>query len=221
MTCDNGVVHVVVEVASDRLCADIIDLLVRLGHTIERGSAAGKRFDVALVGSAEIAERLRRAHPGGAIVVVTKLGDVTARIRALEAGADDAFDGGFPGSQIAARVGAVGRRAAMTPPAAERITADGCTIDLSAATACRDGNITPLTVREVEIVRWLHRHEGHVVSRAELLQHVWRVSAAAETRAVDVAIVALRAKLERDPSNPTIVVSVRGVGYRWGTLTNG
>ena len=219
MTCDNGVVHVVVEVASDRLCADIIDLLVRLGHTIERGSAAGKRFDVALVGSAEIAERLRRAHPGGAIVVVTKLGDVTARIRALEAGADDAVDASFPPSQIAARVGAAGRRAALVPPDPERVECDGCTIDLSAATAERGGEVVALTAREVELVRWLARRRGQLVSRADLLQHVWKMSPRTETRAVDVAIAGLRAKLERDPGTPAILVSVRGVGYRF--LTNG
>jgi len=58
------------------------------------------------------------------------------------------------------------------------------------------------------------------VSRAELLQHVWRVAAGANTRAVDVAISELRAKLERDPAAPQIITSVRGAGYRW-ILTNG
>ncbi len=211
--------HVVVEVASDRLCAEIVELLVRAGHTVERGSAAGKRFDVALVGTPELAERLRRAHPDGAIVVVTRLGDVPARIRALEAGADDAVDASFAPSQIAARVGAAGRRAALVPPAPERITADGCTIDLSAAIAERDGKTVELTAREVELVRWMARRPGQVVERGELLQHVWKQSPRTETRAVDVAIAALRAKLERDPANPAIIVSVRGVGYRF--LTNG
>jgi DNA-binding response OmpR family regulator len=73
-----------------------------------------------------------------------------------------------------------------------------------------------LTAREVEIVRWLASHAGHVVTRGELLQHVWRVSAASETRAVDVAIAELRKKL-----GPGTIVSIRGVGYRWGELTNG
>jgi DNA-binding response OmpR family regulator len=65
-------------------------------------------------------------------------------------------------------------------------------------------------------VRYLARHAGQVVSRADLLRHVWRVSPRNETRAVDVAIVGLRAKLERDPANPSIILSVRGAGYRWG-----
>jgi DNA-binding response OmpR family regulator len=87
---------------------------------------------------------------------------------------------------------------------------------LSACTTERDGQTFALTKREVDIVRWLSRHRGHVVSRADLLQHVWGLSPRTETRAVDVAIAGLRAKLERDPSTPAIIVSVKGAGYRWG-----
>ena len=207
--------RVVVDVADPRLAREVVDVLERAGHDVVRGAATGS-FDVALVGTAELAAKLRHARPAAAIVVVTKIGDVTARIRALEAGADDAFDTSFAPSQMIARVGSVGRRAALSPAPAERVELDGCAIDLSAATAQRDGVAIALTPREVELVRWLAGHAGHVVSRAELLQHVWRVSAASETRAVDVAIAALRAKLERDPANPSIIVSIRGAGYRWG-----
>jgi two-component system response regulator MtrA len=62
-------------------------------------------------------------------------------------------------------------------------------------------------------VRWLARKAGQVVDRRELLQHVWKVSPASATRAVDVAIAGLRAKIEKDPSDPAIIVSVRGAGY--------
>jgi len=206
-----------IDVSNAALCAEIVDVLVRAGHAIERGVVgAGSVFDLALVGTPEAAEKLRRARPAAAIIVVTKIGDVPARVRALEAGADDAFDGSFPPAQIAARVGAVGRRAAMTPPPVDRIAIEGCVIDLSAGVAMRDGASVALTAREVEIVRWLASHAGHVVTRGELLQHVWRVSAAADTRAVDVAIAELRKKLP-----PGSIVSIRGVGYRWGDLTNG
>jgi DNA-binding response OmpR family regulator len=195
------------------LTREIVEILERAGHSITR---VDKQFDVALVGTAEVAAKLRKAKPAAAIVVVTKLGDVPARIRALDAGADDAFDASFAPSQMVARVGAVGRRAALTPAPIERVEIAGCTIDLSAATASRDGAITALTAREVELVRWLSARPGQIASRGELLQHVWRVSPASETRAVDVAIAALRQKLERDPASPAIIVSVRGAGYRWG-----
>jgi two-component system, OmpR family, response regulator len=208
--------RILVEVANGRLSAEVIAALERAGHTIVR---ATRDFELALVGSAEAAEALRRERPAAPIIVVTKLGDVPARVRALEAGADDAFDSGFAMSQIVARVDSAGRRAAMIPPPPERLVAAGCTIDLTASTATR-GAVIPLTTREVEIIRWLSARAGQVVSRAELLQHVWRVAAGSNTRAVDVAISELRAKLERDPAEPEIITSVRGAGYRW-ILTNG
>jgi DNA-binding response OmpR family regulator len=144
------------------------------------------------------------------VIVFTKPGDVAARIRALEAGAEDALDAGFAPSQMMARVGAVARRAA--PDAVE---ADGCTLDLAGHTATRDGNSTPLTAREVAVVRYLHRNRARVVPRAELLENVWGVSPDVTTRSVDVAISALRSKIERDPRSPTIIGSVKNAGYRW------
>jgi DNA-binding response OmpR family regulator len=209
--------HILVDVANDRLKAEVIEYLQRAGHTIERGNATTcKHFDLALVGSPEAAERLRRARPFDAIIVVTKIGDVAARVQSLEVGADDAFDTSFPMSQMAARVNVAGRRAAMMPRPSEVIVIDDCTIDLSASIARRDEDEVALTTREVEIIRYMARHAGQVVSRGELLQNVWRVAAGSETRAVDVAMVGLRGKLERDPSNPAIILSVRGAGYRWG-----
>ena len=138
--------RILVDVASDRLHAEIVAYLERAGHTIERGNATTcKDFDLALVGTPEAAEKLRRARPAGAIIVVTRIGDVAARVRALDAGADDAFDSGFPVSQVAARVGVAGRRAAMMPRPSETIAIDGCMIDLSASVAQRDGIVHELT----------------------------------------------------------------------------
>ena len=208
--------HILVDVASGQLTTEIVEYLERAGHTIERGNATTcKHFDLALVSTPEAAEKLRRARPFDAIIVVTKIGDVAARVQALQVGADDAFDASYPMAQVAVRMDVAGRRAAMMPRPSEVIEIDGCTIDLSASTATRDTTVA-LTTREVEIIRYLARHAGQVVSRGELLQNVWRVAAGNETRAVDVAMVGLRAKLERDASNPAIILSVRGAGYRWG-----
>jgi DNA-binding response OmpR family regulator len=209
--------RVLIDVTNGRVTDELVAALVRVGHEVERGSAATARsFDVIVVGSVELAERSRRANPDAAVIVMTRVGDVTERIRALDAGADDALDPSFTPSQVAARVGAAGRRVAAIPRAPEQLALDGCTFDLSACTAQRDGRSISLTPREVELVRWLARHAGRAVGRDELLQHVWRVSPHNATRAVDVAIAGLRAKVERDPARPAIVVSVKGVGYRWG-----
>lgn len=93
-----------VDISNTALCAKILDVLVRAGHAIERGAlGATSVFDLALVGTPEAAEKLRRARPAAAIIVVTRIGDVPSRVRALESGADDAFDGSFPPAQIAGR----------------------------------------------------------------------------------------------------------------------
>src|SRR5438094_450438 len=73
-----------------------------------------------------------------------------------------------------------------------------------------------LTAREVGVVRWLYRHHGWTVSRAELLEHIWHARPDMETRTVDMTIAHLRQKIERDPGKPAIIVSVKGVGYSWG-----
>jgi len=212
-------VRVLIDVANGRVKDELVATLERAGHVVERASAAiaFRRFDVIVVGTVELAERLHREDPARAVIVFTRAGDVAARIAALEAGAADAVDASFAMAQVAVRIDAAGRRAALVPPQPERFAVDGCTIDLSACTCERDGVRVALTKREVDLVRWLARRAGQVVTRGELLEHVWDVSPHNATRAVDVAIVGLRQKLERDPAAPAIVVSVKGVGYRWGT----
>ena len=73
-----------------------------------------------------------------------------------------------------------------------------------------------LTAREVGVLRWLLAHRERAVTRAELLQHVWGLSPQMETRTVDVAIAALRKKVERETATPRVILSVRGTGYRLG-----
>ena len=65
-------------------------------------------------------------------------------------------------------------------------------------------------------MRWLHRHRARAVSRAELLERIWGSSRDLQTRTVDMTIANLRQKIERDPSNPRIVLTVTGAGYAWG-----
>jgi two-component system OmpR family response regulator len=218
----------IVVVTARRELGDLERALAR--HVLERVEprAAIERIalgacDLVLVdagdGAAELCERIRAAHRAIPVLAVTPEGDVAARVRVLEQGADDAVARPWAPSQMAARVDALGRRAALVPADPERIEQDGCAIDLARATCRRDGRDAALTALEVQIVRWLSRHRGRAVGRAELLEHVWGVAPTLSTRAVDVAISALRKKIERDPERPRLIVSVRGVGYSWGDLT--
>jgi two-component system response regulator RegX3 len=166
----------------------------------------------------EVCRRLRAAHPGLPILMLTARGSEDDKVRGLGEGADDYVTKPFGARELLARVRALGRRA--QPGAAEltRFVADGCAMDLARLTAARDGTPVALTPREVGIVRWLHRHRERVVSRAELLERVWGARGDLQTRAVDMAIAVLRKKIERDPAEPRIIVSVKGAGYAWGAV---
>jgi DNA-binding response OmpR family regulator len=201
--------------------ASVLDAVRGAGHdvimcTLQQARERALPADIVLVNDADAAKGLARSHPHVAVIVVTKVGDTLGRIRALEVGAADAFDASFAPAQMAVRVMAAGHRAAMAPHPPSVVAADGCSIDFDRCTATRDGETQKLTAREVDILRWLVRHAGRVVPRTELLEHVFGVSPDNATRAVDVAISTLRAKLERDPQAPAIIVSVKGAGYVWG-----
>lgn len=140
--------------------------------------------------------------------------NVAARVAVLAAGADDAMTTPFHATQMVARTEALGRRAALLPLSHDVVTADGCTLDLCALTATRDGVAHELTALEARALRWLAMHSDRPVARDELLEQVWGHSAAMQTRTVDMTMTRLRKKIERDPAAPRIVRAVKGVGYR-------
>ena len=209
--------RVLIDVANGRVGDELIDTLRRAGHVVERGSAniSARRFDVIVVSSPDAAGRLTREHPSIPVLVFTRVGDVPARVHALEVGADDAFDASFAPSQVGARIGAAGRRAALMPREAERIVIDGCTIDLSASTA------SATAARAADRARGRHRALAGAHARAGGLARraaPARVARAPrnETRAVDVAIAGAARQARARSGGPAIIVSVRGAGYRWG-----
>jgi DNA-binding response OmpR family regulator len=168
------------------------------------------------VNGIEVCRRLRQARPASAILMLTARGSEDDKVAGFAAGADDYLAKPFGVRELLARVEAFARRAGRQPQPPEVIEADGCRIDLGRHEARRGSETVALTPREVGILRWLHRHRGRAVSRAELLENVWSASADLQTRTVDMTIAKLRQKIERDPSSPQLVVTVTGAGYAWG-----
>ena len=164
----------------------------------------------------EVCRRLRRERPAVPILLLTAKGGEDEKVRGLKAGADDYVTKPFGAKELLARVEALGRRARAAPADPEILQADGCRIDLGKSEVRRGRRIESLTPREAGILRWLHRHRNRSVPRSELLEQVWGAPGDLETRTVDMAVANLRRKLERDPSEPRILVSVKGVGYAWG-----
>lgn len=151
------------------------------------------------------------------VVILTARSEVDATVAGFEGGADDYVTKPFSLAEVIARVGAQLRRARMDRGDGERFACDGVDFDLGRLLAKRGEAEIPLTPREGEILRYLRSRAGNVVTRDEFLLKVWMYkSAAVETRTVDNTLAALRKKIERDPADPAIVLTVRGAGYRWG-----
>jgi DNA-binding response OmpR family regulator len=188
---------------------------------LERGSASEIEFvllDLSLprLDGVEVCRRLRMARPALPILILTARGSEDDRVRGLRAGADDYLTKPFGVNELLARIDALRRRAAIAPSDVERVEIDECMLDLGRCEARRGADAIALTPREVGILRLLHRHRERAVSRAELLHLVWGASDEIETRTVDMTIANLRQKIERDSTEPRIVVTIKGVGYAWG-----
>jgi DNA-binding response OmpR family regulator len=122
----------------------------------------------------------------------------------------------FGARELLARVEAAERRIRAARPAVDRLLADGCDLDLGRHEARRGGRIAALTAREVAILRLLHQHRTRAVNRGEFLEQIWDSPPDLDTRTVDMTIANLRQKIERNPADPRIILTVKGVGYAWG-----
>jgi two-component system alkaline phosphatase synthesis response regulator PhoP len=209
----------------------LVDLLRGAGYSVEAvadGESALERgsdpavqlmlLDLMLpkLDGVEVCRRLRELRPDVPILVLTALGSEDDKVKGLEAGADDYVTKPFSTRELLARIQSLARRVGAGQDPAQRIEIDGLDIDIGRCEAVRDDRRIPLTPREVAILRWLFQHRSRAVRRSELLEHVWGHAADLQTRTVDMTIANLRQKIERDPSRPRVVVTVKGLGYAWG-----
>jgi len=209
----------------------LVDLLGAAGHRVEAvedGEAALVQgadpavelllLDLMLPGidGIEVCRRIRELRPALPILMLTARGAEDDKLRGFAAGADDYVTKPFSTRELLARVEAMGRRTGQTTEDPLVIELDGCRIDLGRCVARREAATIPLTARESAILRWLFQHRRRAVTRAELLQAVWGARGDLRTRTVDMTVANLRQKIERDPTRPEIVTTVKGVGYAWG-----
>ncbi len=166
----------------------------------------------------EVIRRLREQQQFLPTLMLTARSRPDDVVKGIAAGADDYLAKPFDLGVLIARIKSLIRRrewmGASAPMPAEQITINGRLIDFKTLEIEVDGERQPLTLMEVNLLKYLIEHEGEAVSRADLLDKVWQVQSDTDTRAIDNFIVRLRKYIETDPAHPECLLTVRGVGYR-------
>ena len=216
----------------EALAVGIRDALEHAGHQVQVAHDGRKALEVARTGEfdllvldlmlpgmngIDVLKALRAANHKVRVLVLTALADEDDLVKGFEAGADDYMKKPFSPRELLVRVEAQFRRVEMdTAPPPMLELPDGIQVDLARLEVHRDGQVVALTPREGDILSYLIQNRDRVVTREDLLLDVWHYqSANVETRTVDIHIVGLRRKVEPNPSEPTLIQTVRGKGYRW------
>lgn len=147
------------------------------------------------------------------VVMLTVRADEADKVRGLELGADDYVTKPFSMRELVARVRALLRRAEAAP--GDVLVSGDLRLDLRRREATRKGQVLPLKPKELDLLAFLMRHRGRAFSREEILAQVWGYDFAGDTRTVDVHVHWLREKIEDEPSKPTRLITLRGLGYRF------
>jgi DNA-binding response OmpR family regulator len=162
-----------------------------------------------------VVSELREAKQFVPVLMLTARGRPEDVLKGFEAGADDYLPKPTELAILLARIRGLLRRSEWlrTPP--DRYTFAGRTIAFDTLELLVGERRVPLTLMEANLLRYLVNHEGRAVSRKAMLEEVWGLREDTDTRAIDNFIVRLRRYIEKDPSRPKHVLTVRGVGYRF------
>ena len=166
-----------------------------------------------------ICRALRREMAYVPILMLTSKSSELDRVLGLELGADDYVTKPFSVSELVARVKAIFRRIESVekrfPGGAEHLYIGNLTIDTMGRKVCKGAEDLALTAREFDLLLHFTRHPGQVFSRAQLLDSVWGYGHEGYEHTVNSHINRLRSKIENDPAQPELIVTIWGVGYKF------
>jgi DNA-binding response OmpR family regulator len=217
-------VHILIVEDDDRLARGVERALLLAGHRTELapdGAVAVDRalsisFDLILLDvllpsmdGLSVCRELRRRKLGTPILMLTARDEVGDRVRGLDAGADDYLTKPFATAELLARVRALGRRAGA-PEGSLRVA--DLVLDAARHEVHRGDCLVELTPKEFDLLEYLMRHAGTVVTRDQIFQNVWRDTVGVSSKAVELYVHYLRNKIDRETARP-LVRTVRGVGY--------
>ena len=161
-----------------------------------------------------VIQSIRAADNQTPVLILSALGDVDDKVQGLRAGGDDYLVKPFAFPELLARIEALVRRASMQDEVTT-LQVDGLTMDLLGRQVVRDGQEIDLKPREFQLLEYMMRNEGQVVTRAMLLEAVWDYHFDPQTNVIDVHISRLRQKIDKD-FDRSLIHTIRGVGYVLG-----
>jgi len=162
----------------------------------------------------DVCRDIRKAGLTTPILLLTARDQITDKVVGLRIGADDYMTKPFHALELMARIAALLRRA-QSRPADSIIQHGSLRTDVRATEVTLNRKEVELSAREFQLLRHFMEHPGETLSRDELLREVWGYEEGTFTRTVDVHIASLRRKLEKDPVSPEIIVTIKGLGYRF------
>ena len=162
----------------------------------------------------EVCRRLRQRSTVPIIMVTARDAEID-KVVGLELGADDYVTKPFSHRELLARVRAVLRRGADTELMPDVIEGSGVRMDVERHEVWIDGEPVRLALKEFELLEMLLRNAGRVMTRGQLIDRIWGADYVGDTKTLDVHVKRLRGKIEADPANPEILVTVRGLGYKF------
>ena len=164
--------------------------------------------------------RALRARSNVPIIMLTAKDGEIDKVVGLELGADDYVTKPYSARELVARIRAVLRRrgdAAEAPSGDGVLEAGRVRMDVERHVVAVDGEPVPLPLKEFDLLEYLLRNAGRVLTRGQLIDRVWGADYVGDTKTLDVHVKRLRAKLEPDPANPKYLLTVRGLGYKLGS----
>lgn len=175
-------------------------------------------LDIMLPGQSGLAvcQKLRQLGSNAPILMLTARRQTMDKVIGLRTGADDYLTKPFKMLELLARVDALLRRAGNRKAAEQaRYQFGDLHIDVRSTQVTRQSRPVPLSAKEFHLLRYFVEHRGATLSRDELLREVWGYGGQPSTRTVDVHVAWLRQKIEKDPKNPELIVTMVGLGYKF------
>lgn len=207
----------------------LVDRLTSEGYSVEtaadgeEGARLGSTepFDLILLdvllprkSGMDVCRELREQGVLAPIVMLTARDQTKDKVLGLKLGADDYLTKPFEMAELLARIEAQMRRASM-PRASHVFQTGSLSVDFARTEVLRDGRAVQLSAKELHLLQYFVEHRGATLSRERLLADVWGYVSTPNTRTVDVHVSWLRQKLEADPKQPELILTMHGLGYKF------